>query len=133
MFAWRDELTVGVPEIDAQHRRLFQIAANLQAAMLARKPKTILDSVFSTLVVHTRGHFAHEEELMRQHAYPHAAAHKSMHDQLLVKALEFQRDIDLGNASLAPEVLKFLKDWLERHVLMADKSVGEFLAQRIAA
>jgi hemerythrin len=133
MFAWQKGLNVGVPEIDAQHRRLFQLAANLQSAMLARKPRSLLDPVLSNLIVYTSGHFANEEELMLRHSYPDYAAHKAEHDRLVAKALALQHDADIGNDRPGLEVLDLLKEWLERHVRGADKTMGAFLADRIGA
>ena len=46
--------------------------------------------------------------------YPDFAAHKAEHDALAKQVLAFQTEFKAGRATMAVQVLQFLKDWLER-------------------
>src|SRR5512132_1295226 len=128
LFAWSDDYSVAVPEIDRQHRRLFEYAARLHAAMLAGKAKEVLAPILENLISYTRSHFATEEELMRRHRYPAYAAHKSEHDALTQKVLALQSEFEFGRAALTLELMDFLKQWLARHILGTDRLLGAHLA-----
>ena len=66
MFAWKDSYSIGVQEIDAQHRRLFSLADELHSAMNAGKGKVVLEQVLQNLITYTKSHFAGEERLMQR-------------------------------------------------------------------
>jgi hemerythrin len=121
MFEWKDEYSVQIRGIDAQHRNLFATAAELYAAMSAGQGKTACAKILDRLVQYTSVHFAHEERLMRQYNYPELAAHKAEHDALTKQVLQFQADFQGGRATLTVQLLQFLKDWLEKHIKGTDK------------
>jgi len=69
MFEWKPEYSVQIPEIDAQHQRLFCLAAELHNAMAQGKGKNVLEHSLAQLVDYTKTHFAHEERLMQESGY----------------------------------------------------------------
>jgi hemerythrin len=133
MFAWKDSYSVGFADIDAQHRRLFQLASELHAAMIAGKGKDAMEQVLGNLVSYTRTHFAAEEGLMRRHSYPEYLAHKNQHDDLTRKVLALQEAHAANRATLTLETMRFLSDWLTQHIGSSDRRIGAFLAARTAA
>jgi hypothetical protein len=50
IFPWQDAYSVGIPEIDAQHKQLIRLINDLHAAMLQGKGAAALDRVLSELV-----------------------------------------------------------------------------------
>ena len=78
------------------------------------------------LISYTATHFAAEERLMQQHAYPAIAKHKVEHAALVKQALEIQKNFKEGKA-LPQNLLQFLKDWLMKHIVGEDKLYGPFL------
>ena len=131
MFEWKDEYTVGVGSVDAKHRSLFGIAAELHAAMSAGQGKALLGKILDRLVQYTAMHFAHEERLMRQ--YPGLAPHKAEHDALTAQVLQFQADFKSGRATMTVQLLMFLKDWLQTHIMGSDQKYGPYLAGKLVA
>src|SRR6185369_4035031 len=85
MFEWKDEYSVHIHSIDAQHQNLFRMAGELHSAMLAGQAKSVMGKVLDRLVQYTAMHFAHEERLMRQRNYPGFESHKVEHDALTRK------------------------------------------------
>ena len=133
MFEWKDEYTVKVGSVDAQHRSLFGIAAELHAAMTAGKGKASLGKILDRLVQYTAMHFAHEERLMRLHEYLGLASHKAEHDALTAQVLQFQADFKSGRATMTVQLLMFLKDWLQTHIMGSDQKYGPYLAGKLVA
>jgi hemerythrin len=133
MFEWKNEYAVGIGSIDAQHQGLFAIGRELYAAMSAGQGKSVLARLLDRLVQYSTVHFAHEERLMQLHHYPDFARHKAEHDALVKQVRAFQTEFNGGRATMAVQVLHFLKDWLEKHIQETDFAYVPYLkAQKVA-
>jgi hemerythrin len=133
MFEWKPEYSVQIPEIDAQHQRLFLLAAELYAAMSQGKGKTVLEQSLARLVDYTKVHFAAEEQFMGQYRYPDAAAHKVQHDQLTAQVLDLQKRFRAGENTLSISLMMFLKNWLEQHIAGSDQQYSVYIRGKRAA
>ncbi|MCP5459653.1 MAG: hemerythrin family protein [Gammaproteobacteria bacterium] len=118
---WSDELSVGIQEIDEQHKELLNILNELNEGLHGVKRKEVRLNVLNKLVEYTKVHFAVEESLMRILDYPDYEEHKAEHDRLIVEINEF-RDL-FGQDEVTPtyELLIFLKRWLFNHIMKVDK------------
>jgi hemerythrin len=133
MFDWKNEYAVNIGSIDAQHQMLFAIGRELYAAMSTGKGKAVLGRILDRLVQYTKVHFAHEERLMQLHGYPDFAKHKAEHDALVKQVQTFQEDFNAGRATMAVQVLQFLKDWLANHIKGSDFAYAPCLkAQKVS-
>jgi hemerythrin len=133
MFEWKNEYAMGIGSIDAQHQNLFAIGRELYAAMSTGQGKSGLARILDRLVQYTTVHFAHEERLMQLHHYPDFARHKAEHDALVKQVLAFQAEFNGGRATMAVQVLQFLKDWLEKHIKGSDFAYATCLkTQKVA-
>ena len=133
MFEWKPGYSVQIPEIDAQHQRLFALAASLHAAMMQGKGKTVLEKSLAQLVDYTKVHFATEEQFMAKYGYPEAAAHKAQHDQLTAQVLDLQKKFRAGNSTLTVELMTFLENWLQRHIAGSDQQYSAYIRSQRAA
>ena len=133
MFEWRNEFSVQIGTVDAQHKMLFALADELYTAMSMGRSKPALGQILNRLVQYTQTHFAHEERLMRMHGYPELAAHKAEHDALTRQVLEFQADFSQGRIAMSVQLLQFLKDWLEHHIKGSDRKYSPFLRSKAVA
>jgi hemerythrin-like metal-binding protein len=124
---WVSAYQLGVPGIDEQHRRLFGLFDALHAAMRAGKGKDILARTFASLDDYTREHFAAEEKLLRQCAYPDFPAHKKTHEELLHR-LKALRETFAQGEPVTTDVLKFLSTWLVQHIGETDRRYVPFLS-----
>lgn len=131
---WTEDLAVGHPEIDRQHRELITRFNNFLDACHQRKGKESLLELLGFLDSYVDEHFRQEERLMEQHAYPELPAHRAQHE-------EFRRRLALLQDELAPSgptisVLihtnKTLLYWLTTHIKQVDVRFGRFLQQRSA-
>ena len=133
MFEWKSEYATGIGSIDAQHQTLFAIGRELFAAMSSGQGKSVLARILDRLVQYTGVHFAHEERLMKLHQYPDFPAHKAEHDALVKRVLAFRADFAAGRATMAVQVLQFLKEWLESHINKSDQAYTACLKANKAA
>ena len=133
MFEWRNDYSVEIGSVDAQHKMLFAIANELYTAMMAGQSKPAMGGILDRLVQYTQMHFAHEERLLRQHGYPGFSQHKAQHDALTAKVVKFQSDFQQGHVSMSVQLLHFLKDWLEHHIQGSDRGYSPFLKAKSVA
>lgn len=133
MFEWKPEYSVKIPTIDAQHQRLFNLAAGLHTAMSQGKGTAVLEQALARLVDYTREHFSAEERLMRSYKYPGFDAHKQEHDKLTAQVLDFQERFRLKQAVLTIDLMAFLQDWLQHHISASDQRYASHIRGKIAA
>lgn len=133
MFEWKPEYSVQIAEIDAQHQRLFALAADLHAALSQGQGHSVLEKSFAALVDYTKVHFADEERLMARYHFPHAVAHKDEHDKLTAQVLDLQKKFRAGGTTLSLSLMMFLKNWLEKHIAGSDQEYSAFIRGKLAA
>ena len=129
---WSDKYSVNIREIDQQHQKLFKMINDLDAAMREGRGKQVLGKILNDLIQYTASHFATEEGLMQKHGYPEYEEHKAKHEKMTQKVLDIQREYEAGKATITLDVMKFLQDWLDKHIMGTDRRYGPFLnAKRV--
>ena len=119
--AWEARHEVGVPEIDAQHARLAALLNELGTALRNAEPH---QELLERTIAYTAFHFASEERLMRACGFRGESAHRAIHRRLLAEIRALRTDGDGISVSL---VLRFLQEWLFRHVDGADRDLAAAL------
>jgi len=127
LFTWDPRLAIEVPEIDDEHAQLFAAADQLHAAIGQGVSKESVRAHLASLIDHSQAHFAHEEQLMIRCGYPEFQEHKAQHKYLMERILQFQRDFVPRRAALEAAMLRFLKDWLIRHIDESDRKIAAHL------
>lgn len=127
IMSWTDTYNTGIAEIDQQHKKLVDLLNSLHDAMTKGQAKAVLGKILGELVNYCAGHFATEEKLFDKHDYPDAADHKEKHKKMVSKVLALQAQFEEGKAMMTIEVMEFLQQWLDKHILGTDKKYGPFL------
>lgn len=124
---WDDAMSVGVEDLDNDHRVLIDLINQLATADHRRDP-IIVEAVLDELVDYTVFHFDKEEVYMEQAGYPDLAAHRQVHAELTRQVLRIREKV-LGRdrPSLGDEVLNFLSRWLREHILRTDALYRPYL------
>jgi hemerythrin-like metal-binding protein len=129
LLAWNDSYSVGVRSIDQQHSGLFAIVNELHTAMMKGQAKSVLGALLDKLVKYTNEHFSYEERMMEASKYPSFAAHRAHHLDLTKQVSEFMDRYKRGDGTLNIELLRFLSDWLTKHIQHEDKEYGPWLTR----
>jgi hemerythrin len=130
LFEWTPALSVGVTEMDNQHKKLIDLINRLNDAMKAGKGKDILAQVFKELADYTIFHFGAEEKYMQQFSYPEIFKQKAEHKVFIDKTLAMTKDLIAGKITVSMDVMTFLKDWLSKHIQGEDKKYGSLFNQK---
>jgi len=126
IFEWNESLSVGVAEMDNQHKGLYALLSDLFQAMSQGKGNEALERVLGGLLTYTRTHFAAEERLMAAHGYPGLAAQKSAHEAFAARVAQTAASLRQGQTVMSVSVGSFMREWLTRHIQGTDKQYAAF-------
>lgn len=131
---WSSALSLGVTDLDAQHRELFARVDRLLDAMLHGE-RAEAAQLANFLRDHVVLHFAAEEQLMHDLGYRDADHHVAEHRAFAASMLEL--DVALRSKGATAElVLRLEREtvaWLRDHVYVADVALGRFVAASMTA
>ncbi len=127
LFQWTDRLSIGVPSVDNQHKKLVAMVNEMHAALVSNAGTESIAAILRRLTAYTVEHFRHEEDVMRRAGYPGFAEHKAKHAALVKRVGELNAKVTAGKARISMEVMSFLRDWLRGHISGSDMEIGRFL------
>ncbi len=124
---WDEILSVGVEEVDEDHRRLLELFNLLNRATEAGRTPEYVAAVLEELIHCTAWHFSHEERLMLEHGYEGLAEHRQEHRELMQGVRALQQKVQ--QTGVTQEDLQYLERWLTQHILSEDGRMGAYLSQ----
>lgn len=127
---WTEDLSVGIQEIDEQHKVLVSLLNRLYEAIIKQNDNVVIGEILQELHQYTIVHFAVEESLMRIFDYDSYDDHKKHHSDLTRQVVELESKFGSGEVTISMEVLNFLRSWLTNHILTEDKKYAPTLLQR---
>ncbi|HHW68637.1 bacteriohemerythrin [Defluviitalea raffinosedens] len=130
MFDWKDEFSCNVDLIDSQHKRLLEIGSKLYHIVRDADLYDHYDEIVECLhelADYTVYHFQSEEELMLSSNYLPYFTHKQEHQKFIDKVNDVLRqDIDDKQKKITMDIIIFIADWIEKHILKHDTAFGKF-------
>lgn len=129
MYEFKEEFKTGIPQIDEEHARLFEIAEELyqlkQEEFIPDKYDNIR-AILEQLRDYTLTHFEHEEAYMESINYKRMFTQKIQHDGLRRQIVEWRLDeLDESQDEAIDEILQLVTGWLVDHILNQDKLIGK--------
>ena len=126
---WTDDLATGVPEIDNQHKEIFNRFDKLFAACSAGRGKEEVLQLIGFLEDYIKEHFAAEEKLQLRYANPDYSSHKSQHSKFIAEVAQLSAAFRDEGATL-PLVIqtnKTLSSWLVQHIAKVDAEFAAYI------
>jgi len=127
IFHWTRAKSVFMPELDDEHRKLYELAAGIQEQVTAGTPPEIVSATLKSLVAAAEDHFQHEERMMRRAQYRLFAWHKSQHETFRKRSGSCLARYEAGQPEAAAELLDFLPGWMNDHLHVADRMMSAAL------
>jgi hemerythrin len=112
---------------DNQHQELFHRVNALNNALSSGVRNDIglrLDSLIEYVVKH----FQTEERLMEERGYKWLDAHRQEHQQLVRTCTDLQGKFHAGEADIEDGTMSFIKNWLDHHIPVIDRSYSSALS-----
>lgn len=126
-YEWQDNLSVGVPSIDRQHKVLIALINELHTAIEAGEGQAIAKHVLKKLINYAKAHFIYEEGLFTGQNYEATAEHLDSHRKIEAKLADLKLRSNDPGYNLSDELMLFLKNWLTNHILKEDMGYSELL------
>lgn len=123
-FGWKEIYSVNNTKIDAEHKRLFDIAQEafieVDDELKASKIKTILTKLYDYM----KTHFKHEELYMQEINYPLIKEHKKLHAEIISKINTFVKKLpELNDNLFEKELAKIIDIALVHHIIQEDRKI----------
>jgi len=129
VFAWTDDLSVGVAELDNDHRELIAIFNHVLETKRFGDNRPQLREAIQRLSDYTREHFIREELYMTKCGFPDLAAHRGEHAEFIRTVTEIEEHLASTDPLMVRvEMITFLNEWLMRHIQYADAKYRPHMA-----
>lgn len=126
---WTDSLSVGIEQIDFQHKTLINAINELFDACSKGMGRKKITETLEFMKNYTVTHFKDEEEVQRKCGYPDFVNHKKIHDDFVKQVIVYSNRLETEgpNISLVVDFNKFVNSWLMEHISNEDKKIGQFI------
>ena len=116
---WRDEFSVGIEEVDHEHKGLIELIARLQRELKSGAGRHEVIVYLGEIYAQISAHFALEEKMMRQTNYPAYADHKEDHETLLDDLRDIMDEVEddgiLDDVRLTDDLDRWFSDHFRTH------------------
>ena len=129
-FCWTERYSVNISVLDRQHQALFDTVNELKDALTSGHGAAVVGEVLKQLFEYASTHFATEEKLMTEHAFPGLETHRAEHQRFARTIERYREDYKAGKTGVPVEIMLFLQSWLQEHLLKADKAYSAYLNAR---
>ena len=129
MFTFTKDCLIGISEIDEEHKRLFELIADTDAALKSNdNPISNAILLINELKHYAVSHFAHEEAYMERINDPELPRQKKEHATFVdkVNSYSFSDVTEESAKAVILELLEYLSRWLMGHILGSDILIGQF-------
>jgi len=120
LITWRDEYSVGVPEVDYEHQQLIGLINELYEQIMADAEKEAISGFLGEVYAQVSAHFALEEKVMRDCRYDQLDDHKADHEKLLDEIGDIIDRFDANAFFSAQDFGQTLSSWFGEHFATAD-------------
>ncbi|GFO59540.1 hemerythrin [Geomonas silvestris] len=126
---WQDCLSVGVLEIDIQHKLLFERFNSFLQACESEADQDKVHRLFWFLEAYAVTHFTEEEKLMQASGFPDLPMHRKQHAEFAAEIARIKERLRCEGPSptLVSSLTTFISDWLTRHISQMDRAIGNHL------
>ena len=128
---WRDEYSVGLPDVDHEHRVLIAMINELAESLGPGTPNARIVEALGEICSRIAAHFALEEREMRGLKYIGLGEHKRDHERLLEDIQDIMADVESPAGYDAALLEGRLTTWFTEHFRTQDARLHHWLANRI--
>lgn len=124
---WNPALSIGIPEVDAQHQALFEAFQRLHEAIRAGHGSTEVEATMTFLQGYAERHFSDEEALMRIWSFPGRDRHALLHADFAQRIELLANRLEEGAPMMSLTLLHVLREWLADHIQVEDMTLGAWI------
>jgi hemerythrin len=127
LIEWKDDFSVGVPDVDYEHQKLIALINDLHDAMSRDNSDVTVMDFLGEIYAHVAAHFALEEKIMRERNYDQYSDHKADHEALLDELRDIMDDYE-ENAFFSDDIFaNAVGSWFSDHFRNRDARLHKHL------
>lgn len=127
---WTIDLSVGVPELDEDHKGLLLLINELESQTAKEADEKLVRQTLNWLLRYAQTHFAREQAVMTSCHYPLLPGHIDEHRDFLDRMHATISKFDENPAETATEIrdtlISYLEDWWQNHIMLEDMQYKSF-------
>ncbi len=127
---WDSRYELGVHGIDNHHRKLVELLNKAYDSILYSTDNKELQAILAELIKYADYHFCTEEQMMKEARFKGLKSHVSNHDTFRTQLAALKQNYHSGAQRVNTDIVLFLWNWLEKHILRDDKVLAASLAQK---
>jgi hemerythrin len=127
---WNARYELGVREMDDHHRKLVELLNKAYELILYSFDEDKLHVILSELVKYADYHFSAEEALMKEAGFAGRKMHVSSHNTFKEHLAGLRKSSHSEDPHVINDMVLFLWDWLNRHILDYDKKFAVYLSRK---
>ena len=127
---WTDELSIGIKEIDEQHKNLIELANSLCKKIELVDNHDMVQKAFDIFITQSKIHYKEEEDLMTKHNYPRSGSHIGEHNELLQKVKSVSYLCSVNDQTVISSLTTIFSGYFTHHFHGEDKSLAIYLNSR---
>lgn len=124
---WTPQFSVGVDELDRQHKRIVKFINALIEAQSSYSGSEIVSEVLTHMRIYGQEHFRCEEEYMRACQFPELEAHQQTHKEFKIQAAQYCNAVLEEQENINDRIFEFLLNWWKTHILETDMKYKPYL------
>lgn len=128
--SWKNEWSVGVDQLDMQHRKLLDMINRLIAEQKTLTDQETVAQLLTEMMDYAQEHFRAEEYLMAEYSYDRKELQEKQHQAFIDKTNSFCSATEIGPNILSNALLDYLSGWLVTHILEEDMKYKEFFSAK---
>jgi len=124
---WNDDMCIGVPLIDDQHKKLVDLINDIDDASRRFVDPAEVSAYIQRFFEYMMNHIQEEESLMDQSTYKEYYAHVQQHIEFSRKTMEFYKQFIDEHKIDIHELLDYLISWFINHTTVMDRTLAKHL------
>ncbi len=127
LIEWSETFSVGMPEVDHEHREMIDLINALHARMSEEASDDAVLAFLGEIHARISSHFALEEKIMREARYAGYGSHKQDHERLLDEIRDLMDERETGTEFDEAAFAARLRAWFTEHFRSEDARLHKYL------
>ncbi|MGA2404107.1 MAG: bacteriohemerythrin [Syntrophobacteraceae bacterium] len=129
---WKESFSVGVQELNAQHREILELINKIGELADARNTgKSEAFGSLNAMIRYAEKHFKTEEDYLDKYGYPQSLQQKKEHETFVEEVFAMAHGLEEDGTLSLGTIIFYLQDWYTDHVLGSDQAYKEFLSHKL--
>ena len=128
--SWSDDYSVGVAELDKQHKRIIDVINELNMNLDLSSRSEKLHNILGRIIIYGQNHLDYEESLLIENSYPDLENHIKKHQDYRKTVSDFAVEILEYKEDLPVKLLEYLNQWWVSHIQVEDMKYKSFFEEK---